>query len=58
MKDSIYRGWFSEISPMWKGVALSIKFKEHLFSKKSPFQQIDVFKTETCGNMLVLDGII
>ena len=58
MIDQIYNGWFSEISPMWEGVALSIQIEEHLLSKKSEFQQIDVFKTKTCGNMLVLDGII
>lgn len=58
MIDEIFKGWFSEISPMWKGVALSIEIEEHLFSKKSAFQQVDVFKTKSCGNMLVLDGII
>ena len=58
MIDEIFKGWFSEISPMWKDVALSIKIKEHLLSKKTEYQQLDVFKTTTCGNMLVLDGII
>jgi spermidine synthase len=58
MIEEIYKGWFSEISPMWEGVALSIEIEEHLLSKKSKYQQIDVFKTKTCGNMLVLDGII
>ena len=56
--DQIYNGWFSEISPMWEGVALSIEIEEHLLSKKTQFQQIDIFKTKSCGNMLVLDGII
>ena len=51
-------GWFSEISPMWDGVALSIEIEERLFSEKSEYQRIDVYKTRTCGNMLVLDGII
>ena len=58
MIEKIYKGWFSEISPMWEGVALSIEFDKHLLSKKTKYQQIDVFKTKTCGNMLVLDGII
>jgi len=58
MMDQIYKGWFSEISPMWEGVALSIEIEEHLLSKKTQYQQIDVFKTKNCGNMLVLDGII
>lgn len=56
--DSIMKGWFSEICPMWPGRALSIKIKETLYSKRSPFQMIEVFETEECGKMLVLDGII
>ena len=56
--DELANGWFSEISPMWESVALSIEIEEHLLSKKSQFQQIDVFQTKTCGKMLVLDGII
>ena len=58
MIDEIFEGWFSEISPMWEDVALSIGIEEHLLSKKTKYQQLDVFKTKTCGNMLVLDGII
>ena len=56
--DEIMDGWFSEISPMWKGVALSIEIGEVLFSERTPYQKVEVFKTKTCGNMLVLDGII
>ncbi len=51
-------GWFSEICPMWPGVSLSLKIKKVLYSKKSKFQQIDMFQTENHGKMLVLDGII
>ena len=58
MLNELANGWFSEISPMWEGVALSIEIEEHLFSKKTKYQQVDMFKTKTCGNMLVLDGII
>lgn len=56
--NEIMNGWFSEICPMWPGRALSIKVEEVLYSKKSKYQQIDVFKTSNCGIMLVLDGII
>ncbi len=56
--NKIINGWFSEICPMWKGRALSIEIEKTLYSKKSKFQQIDVFQTKTCGKMLVLDGII
>ncbi len=58
MMDEIASGWFSEISPMWEGVALSIKVEETLFSERTKYQRVDVYKTKTCGNMLVLDGII
>lgn len=56
--DAIMNGWFSEICPMWPGMALSVQVDEHLFSSRSRFQQIDVYRTRSQGNMLVLDGII
>jgi len=43
---------------MWEGIAVSMKVEEVLFSKKSRFQQIDVYQTRSHGRMLVLDGII
>ncbi len=51
-------GWFSEISDIWPGIALSIEIEKILFSQKSIFQQIDLFETKYHGRMLVLDGII
>ncbi len=56
--NKIVDGWFSEICPMWPGVALSIEIKDVLYSQKSRFQQIDLYETEHFGKMLVLDGII
>ncbi len=56
--SKIVDGWFSEICPMWPGVALSIEIDKVLYSKKSKFQQIDLFQTKNFGKMLVLDGII
>ncbi len=56
--NSIATGWFSEICDMWPGMALSIKIERVLFSKKTRFQQIDLYQTESHGKMLVLDGII
>ena len=43
---------------MWEGVALSIEIEDVLFSENTKYQKVEVFKTKTCGNMLVLDGII
>lgn len=56
--NTIKNGWFSEICPMWPGVALSLEIMETLYSKKSKFQQIDLYQTRHHGKMLVLDGII
>ena len=56
--SKILDGWFSEICPMWPGISLSLKIEKVLYSKKSNFQQIDMFQTANHGKMLVLDGII
>lgn len=39
-------------------VRFSIKVKEQLVSKRSPFQQIDVFDSEEFGRFLTLDGLM
>jgi len=51
-------GWFSEISTMWPGEAMSIKMEEVLFKGRSDFQDVMVFKSASYGNVLVLDGVI
>lgn len=56
--NKIMPGWFSEICPMWPGMALSVEIEELLYSKKSKFQQIDLYMTKSYGKMLVLDNII
>lgn len=56
--NKIKHGWFSEICPMWPGMSLSIEIEEVLYSKKSQFQQIDMYQTRNNGKMLVLDGVI
>jgi len=56
--DKVKDGWFSETSDLWPGIALTIEIEKLLFSKKSPFQQIDLYETKHHGRMLVLDGII
>lgn len=56
--NKIKNRWFSEICPMWPGIALSLEITQTLYSKKSLFQQIDLYETRQHGRMLVLDGII
>ena len=46
--------WFSEHD---HGLGVQVQLKSHLFSHKSPYQQIDLYDTEL-GKMLVLDDII
>ena len=40
------------------GYGQTIETTEHLFSKKSKFQQIDIYRTRKLKTMLMLDGII
>lgn len=56
---SIKDGWFAEISEtMWPGLAMSLKVEKVLYSKKSKYQDVLVFKSTNWGNVLVLDNCI
>ena len=48
--------WFSE--EQTPTVKLSIKVREHILTRKSEFQQIDVFDSEEFGRFFTLDGMI
>ena len=52
------QGWFSEVSVMWPGQALSLKVDEVLYHQRSQFQDVAVFRNAQFGNVLVLDGVI
>ena len=47
--------WISEVAG---GYGTVIETTSHLFSKKSDFQQIDIYETRKLGKLLMLDGII
>jgi len=48
--------WYTE---EWTDtVRFGIKVKNHLFSKKSEFQQIDIFDSEEFGKILTIDGLM
>lgn len=49
-------GWFSEFGQMWPGQALSLKVDKVLQHTQTEFQDLLVFKSESYGNVLVLDG--
>jgi len=54
----IIDGWFHERGPLWPGQAFTLKIKEVLYHKKSQFQDVLVFESETYGKVFVLDGVI
>ncbi|XP_064611493.1 spermidine synthase-like [Liolophura sinensis] len=56
--DHIKQGWFSELSTLWPGQAMSLEVDEVLFHEKSKYQDVLVFKGKTYGIVLVLDGVI
>ncbi|XP_050454843.1 spermidine synthase [Cataglyphis hispanica] len=56
--DIMKLGWFSEVSDLWPGIALSLKVEEVLHSERSRFQEILVVKTKSHGRALMLDGAI
>jgi spermidine synthase len=55
---SVKNDWFLETCPLWPGMGLSLEIEKILYSKKSRFQQIDVYQTTHHGRMLAIDGII
>ncbi len=48
--------WYTEKHT--ENVHFSIKVKKHLYSRQSPFQQIDFFHSEEFGTFFTLDGLI
>lgn len=48
--------WYSQMQT--DNIKLSIKVKEHLFTGKSPYQQVDIFDSEEMGRFLIIDGIV
>lgn len=48
--------WYTE--QQTEDVRFSIKIKQHLFSAKSDFQQVDVFDSVEFGKFLTLDGLM
>eukprot|EP00795_Rhopilema_esculentum_P007127 gene7127-12782_t len=56
--DKIENGWFLEKNKQWPGQVFGLEVEEVLYSGKSQYQDILVFKSKTYGNVLVLDGVI
>lgn len=47
--------WFTEIVPA-SGSAFSLKIKQKLHAEQSDFQYLEIYETETFGNLMVIDG--
>lgn len=43
--DAIKNGWFSELSTLWPSQCLSLEVEEKLYSGKSEYQDVIVFKS-------------
>ncbi|MCK4951696.1 MAG: polyamine aminopropyltransferase [Gammaproteobacteria bacterium] len=53
----IDKNWFTETNDEL-GIAFSLKIKQKLFDEQSPYQRIEVYETETFGNLMVIDGYV
>ena len=49
--------WFTEVIDK-SGLAFSLRIKARLHEEQSAFQRIEVYDTETFGNLMVIDGCV
>ena len=47
--------WFSEAD---KGLALSLRIRKKLHEEQTPFQKIEIYETDSFGNLMVIDGCV
>ncbi len=47
--------WFTEQAPNF-GAAFSLKIKQKLHQEQSEFQRLEIYQTESFGNLMVIDG--
>ena len=52
---SLDNSWFSEPVDA-TGTAFSLKLGERVHSEQTPFQKIEIFKTESFGWLMTIDG--
>lgn len=55
--SSLNEDWFTEIFQD-EGTAFSLKVKSKLHEEQSTFQKLEIYETETFGNLMVLDGCV
>ena len=49
--------WFTEAAPE-EGIALSLKGAHRLHAEQTPYQNIEVYETDTFGTLMVIDGCV
>ena len=57
MTERLDQGWFTEVFDS-HGSAFSLMIKDKLHEVQSPYQHLEVYATETYGNLMVLDGCV
>ncbi|WP_112055749.1 polyamine aminopropyltransferase [Onishia taeanensis] len=57
MTESLDTSWFTEVFDS-HGSAFSLKVREKLWDVTSAYQHLEVYATETYGNLMVLDGCV
>jgi spermidine synthase len=56
--DLFKKGWYTEVSEGWPGVAQSYEVEKEIAHEKSQFQDIEIFKSKRCGLTMSIDGAI
>lgn len=57
MSEQLDNSWFTEVFSSC-GSAFSMKVKAKLHEEQSPYQKLEIYETETYGNLMVIDGCV
>lgn len=57
MAQDMGENWFTEVSKEC-GSAFSLTIRGKLHEEQTPFQKIEIYETETFGNLMVIDGFV
>ncbi|ARU54985.1 spermidine synthase [Oleiphilus messinensis] len=55
--NDLSTGWFTEVFQN-EGTAFSLKVKAKLHEEQSEYQKLEIYETETFGNLMVIDGCV
>lgn len=57
MSEQLDNSWFTEVFTSC-GSGFSLKVKAKLHEEQSPYQKLEIYDTETYGNLMVIDGCV